>query len=186
MQLSPQAEVWASCESICLAANALTLSLLADEKPAAAWPLLEAAVQICHPESAAAAVTANALGCYHRHVGELDRALQYLHGAAAIDARCANPRQPAITHLNLGATYGSLGMHAEAVDHSKRALETLAVDRATLSTVTAAIVRASGACRARSPRAPAPPPPCHPPRRCARSPCLVPPSQTHCPPRAPS
>jgi hypothetical protein len=50
---------------------------------------------------ALAAVTANAIGCCHRHRGELEFALEYFTRAAAIDSRCPCPRQPALTQLNV-------------------------------------------------------------------------------------
>jgi hypothetical protein len=48
--------MWARYDGLCCAACALVLSLLVDGKASVAWSLLEAAVQLCHPDSASPAV----------------------------------------------------------------------------------------------------------------------------------
>ena len=113
-------------------ANLRSVQLLARGELQAALRLLNETWQMVASSSNSplAAITANNLACYYRRRGKLDQALAQLRRASAIEARCANPRGPADTQINLCVVLSELGQHEYALAHAAEALRLIEAEAA--------------------------------------------------------
>ncbi|CAM9688452.1 unnamed protein product [Chrysoparadoxa australica] len=68
------------------------------------------------------AITLNNLGCLYKKWGKPRVALKFLDRALTLESRHPTLENPAGTHLNMSACYGTIGMHKDAAKHALKAI----------------------------------------------------------------
>ncbi|KDO25916.1 hypothetical protein SPRG_08857 [Saprolegnia parasitica CBS 223.65] len=115
-------QVRAACKTVGDLCNLLAMTFLQQENFPIVLELLKKAEILTETNPAGRAVTLNNLACYHRRLGHLQKALNHLNEALAIEATLLDVPNRADTHLNMCAVLSQLGRHQGALEHAQSAL----------------------------------------------------------------
>ncbi|OQR97079.1 hypothetical protein ACHHYP_12722 [Achlya hypogyna] len=115
-------EVRGACRTVGDLCNLLAMTYLQQENFSVVLELLKKAEILTEAHPAGRAVTLNNLACYHRRLGHLQKALNYLTEALSIEAQLEHVPNRADTHLNMCAVLSQLGRHQGALEQAQAAL----------------------------------------------------------------